>query len=125
MRAKVTQEHTIGSSGIPYSIVRATQFAEFTGGITDSLTVGREVRVPDALIQPIPSDEVAVAVAEAAVAEPINGIRNVGGPHRVTFEAMARDVLAQKGDTSTQVIVGPEARYYGALLSRTSLVTPD
>ena len=124
MRAKVTQELTVSSSGIPYSIVRATQFSEFTEGITDSLTAGGEVRVPDALIQPIPSDQVADAVAEAAVAEPINGFRNVGGPNKITFEEMARELLAQRGDTSTQVIVDPEARYYGALLNTNSLVAP-
>ena len=125
MRAKVTQEKTISDSGIPYSIVRATQFSEFTDGITDSLTVGDQVRVPDALIQPIPSDQVAAAVAEAAVHEPRNGIVNVGGSAKITFEEMAHDVLSQRGDTTTRVIVDPEARYYGALLNRTSLVTPD
>lgn len=123
MRAKVAQERIITGSGLPYSIVRATQFAEFTDGIVDSLTVGDEVRVPDALIQPISADEVAAAVARAAVAEPIGGIVNIGGPMRITFERMARDVLARTGDTKS-VIVDPEARYFGAALSMGSLVTP-
>lgn len=67
-RAKVAQEKIIAESGLPYSIVHATQFAEFADGITESLTVGNEVRVPDALIQPIPAEQVASAVARAAVA---------------------------------------------------------
>jgi len=125
MRAKVAQEAVITESRIPCSIVRATQFVEFTDGIIDSLTVGDEVRVPDALIQPIPADEVAAAVARAAVAEPINGFRNVGGPRTLTFEQLARDVLANRGDGTKSVVVDPEARYFGAALSRESLVTTD
>ena len=124
MRAKVAQEKIITESGLPYSIVRATQFAEFTEAITDSLTVGDEVRVPDALIQPIPADEVAAAVAHAAAGAPLNGIVNVGGRQKVTFEQMARDALERKGDDSKAVVVDPEARYYGAALETSSLVIP-
>jgi uncharacterized protein YbjT (DUF2867 family) len=124
MRAKVAQERIITESGLPYSIVRATQFAEFTDGIVDSLTAGSEVRVPDALIQPIPADDVAAAVARTATAEPIDGIENIGGPVKLTFEQMARDVLARRGDQSKSVVVDPKSRYFGALLHRNSLVTP-
>jgi uncharacterized protein YbjT (DUF2867 family) len=124
-RAKVAQEKIITESGIPYSIVRATQFAEFADAITESMTVENEVRVPDALIQPIPADEVASAVARAAAGTPRNGIVNIGGPHRIAFEQMARDALARKGDDTKTVIVDPEARYYGAALGTQSLVTPD
>jgi uncharacterized protein YbjT (DUF2867 family) len=124
-RAKVAQEKIITESGIPYSIVRATQFAEFTDAITESLTVGDEVRVPDALIQPIRADEVAAAVAAAAVAQPIDGIVNIGGPEKITFEQMARDALARKGDKTKTVVVDSEARYFGAALGTLSLVTPD
>ena len=124
MRAKVAQERIITESGLPYTIVRATQFDEFTDGIVDSLTVGNEVRVPDALIQPIPADEVVGAVVDAATGAPLNGIGNIGGPERITFEQMARDVLARKGDTTKTVIVDPAARYFGGTLSTRSLVTP-
>ncbi len=124
-RAKVAQEKIITESGMPYSIVRATQFAEFTDAITESMTDGDEVRVPDALIQPIPADGVAAAVAGAAASEPINGIVNVGGPQRITFEQMARDTLARRGDDTKTVVVDPAARYYGAALGTHSLVTPD
>ena len=124
-RAKVAQERIITESGLPYSIVRATQFTEFTDAITESLTVGDEVRVPDALIQPIPANEVASAVAQAAAGEPLNGIVNIGGPMKITFEQMARESLARDGDERRTVIVDPEARYFGAALDARSLVTPD
>jgi uncharacterized protein YbjT (DUF2867 family) len=125
MRAKVAQEKIIKESGLPYSVVRATQFAEFADDITESMTEGDEVKVPDALIQPIPADQVAAAVAAAAVAGPINGIVNVGGPHKITFEQLARDALSRKGDTKKTVTVDPETRYYGAAIKTRSLVTPD
>jgi uncharacterized protein YbjT (DUF2867 family) len=125
MRAKVTQEKVISESGIPYSVVRATQFAEFADGITQSMTVADEVRVPDALIQPIPADQVAAAVAHAAVAKPLNGIVNVGGPEKITFEQLARAALAREGDATKTVVVDPEARYFGAALRTRSLVTPE
>ena len=124
-RAKVAQEKMITESGLPYSIVHATQFAEFADAITESMTVGDEVRVPDALIQPVPADEVAAAVARTAAGEPLNGIVNVGGPQKITFEQLARDSLARKGDDTKTVIVDPEARYFGGKLATRSLVTPD
>ena len=124
MRAKVVQEKIITESGVPYTILRATQFAEFADAITDSMTVGDEVRVPDALIQPVAADHVAAEVARAAAAEPLNTIVNIGGPDKISFERMARDVLARRGDDKT-VVVDPEAGYFGTLLAERSLVTPD
>jgi uncharacterized protein YbjT (DUF2867 family) len=124
MRAKVVQENIITESGLPYTILRATQFAEFADAITDSMTAGDEVRVPDALIQPVAADEVAAAVARAAVAGALDGIANIGGPEKISFERMARDVLARRGDDKT-VVVDQEARYFGTQLAERSLVTPN
>ena len=124
MRAKVVQEQIITESGVPYTILRATQFVEFTDAITDSMTDGDEVRVPDALIQPVAADDVATTVARAAVAQPLGGVVNIGGPQKISFEQMARDSLARRGDDKT-VVVDPQARYFGTLLDERSLVTPD
>src|ERR1700730_17337820 len=124
MRAKVVQEKVITESGIPYTVVRATQFAEFTDAITASMTVGDEVRVPDALIQPVAADKVAAEVARAAVAAPLGGVVNIGGPEKISFEQMARAVLADRGEDKT-VVVDPQAHYFGTPLAERSLVTPD
>ncbi|HEY1839174.1 MAG TPA: SDR family oxidoreductase [Mycobacterium sp.] len=123
LRAKVAQEELVEHAGIPYSIVRATQFMEFTDAITASLTVGDEVRVPDALIQPIATGDLAGEVARVAEAAPLNGIENVGGPDKITFEQMARDALAKQGE-SKSVVVDPGATYFGTPLAMNSLVTP-
>src|SRR6478735_9010559 len=122
MRAKVAQEKILTESGLPYSIVRATQFAEFADAITASMTVGDQVRVPDALIQPITADRVASDVARAAVANPLNGVVNIGGPEKIPFEQMARTVLDEQGADKT-VVVDPQAQYFGTALQQRSLVT--
>lgn len=122
LRAKVAQEKLIEESELPYSIVRATQFAEFTDAITASMIVGGEVRVPDALIQPIAAADLAAEVARVAEGKPLGGIANVGGPDKISFEQMARDVLARQGQTKT-VVVDPEVGYFGTPLARNSLVT--
>jgi uncharacterized protein YbjT (DUF2867 family) len=121
MRAKVAQERLVERAGVPYTIVRATQFVEFTDAITASLTVGDEVRVPDALIQPITAADLAAEVARVAQAAPVDGVENIGGPEKITFEQMARGVLAAKGETKT-VVVDPQATYFGTPLETDSLV---
>jgi uncharacterized protein YbjT (DUF2867 family) len=123
MRAKAAQEKLIEAATTPYSIVRATQFAEFTDAITASLTVGDEVRVPDALIQPIATQDLADEVARVAEGQPLAGIENIGGPEKISFEQMAREVLARQGADKT-VVVDPHAAYFGTPLSTNSLVTP-
>lgn len=122
MRAKVVQERIITESGLPYTIVRATQFHEFAEAITASLTLAGEVRVPDALIQPIAAADVAADVARAAQAEPVNGVINLGGPEKLRFADLARLVLAHNGDT-TPVVIDPSASYFGTRVGESSLVT--
>ena len=122
MRAKVVQEKTITESGLPYTIVRATQFQEFAEAITGSLVVDGEVRAPDALIQPIAAADVSAAVAKAAVAAPVDGTVDVGGPEKLSFADMARAVLASQG-TDTPVVVDPSATYFGTHVEQDSLVT--
>ncbi|WP_131735604.1 SDR family oxidoreductase [Actinomadura roseirufa] len=123
-RAKIAQEELIAGSPIPYSIVHATQFFEFAGAIADAATEGGAVRVPDALIQPIASDDVADAVTRAALGPPTGGITEVGGPDRYTFDDLIREYLRSHGDDRT-VTADPQARYFGALLQEKSLVPAD
>ncbi|MBN3453669.1 SDR family oxidoreductase [Mycobacterium sp. DSM 3803] len=122
MRAKVAQEKVITESGLPYTIVRATQFQEFAEAITATLVVGAEVRVPDARIQLIAVDDVAAEVAKAAQAAPRNGIINIGGPDKLSFADMARAVLAKQGDDKP-VVIDPQATYFGTAVDDNSLVT--
>ncbi len=122
MRAKTAQERVVTGSGLPYTIVRATQFHEFTPTIVDSLTDGDDVRVPDAMIQPIAADEVAAFLAEVAVEAPRNHVVNIGGPEKLSFADLARAVVARRHGEQT-VVVDPNARYFGTLLKSDSLVT--
>lgn len=124
LRAKVAQERIIKDSGLPFSIVRATQFHEFAEAITESLSGNGEVRAPDALIQPIAADEVAAEVARTAVATPSNGHVDIGGPDKMPFAELAGAVLAARGD-ERPVVVTTEATYFGTPLDERSLVTGD
>jgi uncharacterized protein YbjT (DUF2867 family) len=120
-RAKVAQEKLITASGVPYTIVRATQFMEFLGPIADSNTAGNTVRMPPCLFQPIASDDVAAAVAEAALAPPRNGIVEIAGPDRAPFnEIIARYLKAI--DDPRDVVRDPEARYFGGRVEDRALV---
>jgi uncharacterized protein YbjT (DUF2867 family) len=121
LRAKNAQETLIKGGGIPYSIVHATQFFEFVKRIADDATVGRTVRLPPALIQPMAADDVAKAVRRIAVGAPVNGTLEVAGPQQFRFDELIRQSLAAGNDTR-EVVVDPHARYFGAELSERSLV---
>jgi uncharacterized protein YbjT (DUF2867 family) len=121
LRAKVAQENLIKGSGIPYTILRSTQFFEFGGRIADEATDGSMVRVPDALIQPIVSDDVVSVLAEIALGQPANGTLEVGGPERFRFDAYIGRVLSAKSD-KRKVVADLHARYFGTELGEESLV---
>ena len=89
-RAKMAQERLIKASKIPYTIVRATQFFEFVGGIAQLSTEGQTVRLPSALMQPIASDDVAAALADIAVGEPLNGMVEMAGPEPIRMDELVR-----------------------------------
>ncbi len=117
MRAKVAQEKLIQSAGIPYTIVRATQFFEFIGTIIAQFpTDGQTVRLPPAFIQPILSEDVADALVDITLGAPVNGIIDLAGPHRFRFEEIIRQFLSATHD-SRQVVVDSHARYFGAALN--------
>lgn len=122
--AKVVQEKTVIGSGVPYTIVRATQFHEFTERIVGSLLVDGTYRVPDARIQPISAAEVAAVVADAAQAAPVNGVLDVGGPEKkMTFGQLVRVVSAVRGGRQAPIVVDSAATYFGTPVDQHSLVT--
>jgi len=119
-RAKVAQESLIKASGIPHTILRATQFFEFVGGIAQSATVGGEIRLSPALIQPIASDDVVAALAEVALASPVNGTLEVAGPEAIPLDELVRRFLQATKDTR-KVVPDIHARYFGDVLNDQSL----
>jgi uncharacterized protein YbjT (DUF2867 family) len=121
LRAKVAQEKLIKASPIPYTIVHATQFFEFVGGIADSSTNGQTVRLPSALFQPIFSDDVAATLATIAVAKPLNGTVELAGPDALPFDEIIRQYLTAKSDPRT-VVTDEHAHYFGTPLEKRSLV---
>jgi uncharacterized protein YbjT (DUF2867 family) len=123
-RAKIAQEKLVKESSIPYSIVHATQFFEFAKGIADSATDGDTVRLAPIQIQPMAAEDVAKAVIRVAERPPINGTIEVGGPEVFTLVEFVRQALNARNDTR-KIIVDPEAQFFGATLSRMSLLPGD
>lgn len=124
LRAKVAQENLIRRGGVPYSILRSTQFFEFIARIAQA-GPDDKVRVSTALFQPILSSDVVGALAEITVGQPQNATVEVGGPERFRMDDLVRRVLQANGD-QREVIGDPQARYFGAELNDQSLVAgPD
>ncbi|MET1026335.1 MAG: SDR family oxidoreductase [Dongiaceae bacterium] len=124
MRAKVAQEELIKKSGIPYTIIRSTQFFEFVGGIAESSTDGQTVRLSPAYLQPVASNDVAALVARTATVAPLNGTIELGGPERINLDELVRRYLNAKHDPR-KVVADVHARYFGTELNDKSLTPGD
>lgn len=142
-RAKIVQEYLVVHSGIPYSIVHATQFFEFIEKIVAAATVGnaterprerearpgaresfRAVRLAPVAFRPMAADDVAKAVGRVAVGTPVNRVIETAGPEEFRLDELIRQVLSD-GEDPREVITDPEARYFGALLKEYTLVPGD
>jgi uncharacterized protein YbjT (DUF2867 family) len=123
-RAKMAQENLIKASGIPYTIVRSTQFFEFMGAIAQAGTVGQTAHLSPALCQPIASDDVADAVADVTLGAPVNGTIEIAGPDRVPIDELVRRFLSATHDPRTVVSDG-HAGYFGIEVNDQSLVPGD
>lgn len=124
LRAKVAQEQIIRASGVPYSIVRSTQFMEFLGAIAQSSTVDGTAHLSTGNLQPIASDDVADFVTEAALSAPTNGIVEISGPERAPLCDFVARYLKAIGDTR-KVVADPQAKYFGTRLEAGSLVSDN
>src|SRR5688572_20154453 len=120
MRAKVAQEQLVADGGVPYSIVRATQFFEFLGGIADSATTDGTVRLPSANLQPIAVSDLAVAVSDVVEGSPIDGTVEVAGPEAIGLDDLVRRVLSATGDPRP-VVTDDSVPYFGAQLDDRTL----
>ncbi|KQR15934.1 SDR family oxidoreductase [Cellulomonas sp. Leaf334] len=120
-RAKIAQEQLIEDSPIPYSLVHATQFFEFVGGIVDSATDGSTVRLAHVLIQPMAADDVAAALRSVAVGAPTNTRVDIAGPEQFRLDDLGRRYLVAHGD-AREVVTDPAATYFGAALEEDTLV---
>ncbi|MER6580229.1 SDR family oxidoreductase [Nonomuraea sp. NPDC001023] len=122
--AKIAQERLIEKSGLPYSLVHATQFFEFVRSIADESAAGGEVRIAPVLFRPVAGDDVAAALARVALGAPLNGRTEVAGPEQYRMDEFFRDALAGLGDPR-EVVADEHARYFGSELTERSLVPGD
>jgi uncharacterized protein YbjT (DUF2867 family)/quercetin dioxygenase-like cupin family protein len=123
-RAKMAQENLIKASGIPFTIVHATQFFEFVKGIAQSASGGSTIRLSSVLMQPMASDDVAAAVAEVALSQPVNGMVEIAGPDQIRQDELVRQYLRATGD-ARKVVTDDKAGYFGIAVNDQSLVPGD
>ncbi len=115
LRAKVAQEAEVQAGGVPYTILRATQFFEFLAQTVEAGAEDGSVRVSTGLMQFVAADDVAAAVSELATSAPRGGRVEIGGPDALSLDSWARRLFAATGDERT-VIADPRSRYFGAEL---------
>lgn len=120
-RAKLLQESMIEASGLPYTIVRATQFFEFIASIGESGTSGDTVRLPAARFQPMAARDVSELVAAIAQEAPVQGMVEIAGPEAVPIAQFVSRQLHRKADPRT-VIAAADASYFGVPLDDDTLV---
>ena len=121
LRAKLAQENLIKASKVPFTIVRSTQFFEFVKGIAQSATEGHTVRLSPGMMQPIAAEDVAAALTDVAVAEPVNGTIEIAGPEPIRMDEFVRQFLSATRDPRN-VISDVHALYFGTELNDQSLV---
>ena len=120
-RAKKMQENLVKDSEIPYTILQATQFYELVRGIAQSATVGEEIRVPDAKVQPVASDDVAAAITGISVGKPLNITVQIAGPERFPLNELVKIFLEETKDPR-KVIIDTNALYFGVEIEDESLL---
>jgi uncharacterized protein YbjT (DUF2867 family) len=118
---KKAQEEAIRDGGMPYTIVRATQFFEFIPMIADAGTRNVSVYLTGHLMQPIAAADVARTVADSALSPATNQIHEIAGPERAEMHEFARRVLKARGDTRN-VLLDPDAGYFGIPIGETTIV---
>jgi len=120
LRAKRVQEELIEAGGIPYTILRATQFFEFLNAIADGGTVGNVVYMSPSKFQPVAADDMAATLAEIATGQPKNGVVELAGPEASSMAEFIQSFLSSRGD-ERKVIPDPDAKYFGAVLDKDGL----
>lgn len=123
-RAKLAQEEALKAAAVPCTILRATQFFEFTAAIADSGARNGTVVLPPVLFQPEAADDVAATLADIAEKAPINGIVELAGPERFRLDDLVRQFLTAKGDPR-HVVTDVHAPYYGIEVGERSLIPAD
>ena len=120
LRAKRVQEGLIEAGGVPYTVLRATQFFEFLSAIADGGTRGNAVYMSPSKFQPVAADDVAATLAEIATAQPKNGVVELAGPEASSMAEFIQSFLSSTGD-ERKVIPDPDAKYFGAVLDKDGL----
>lgn len=119
-RAKLAQEELIKASPIPWTILRSTQFFPFVAGIIQSGSMGDEVHLSSAMVQPVAAEDVVEALVEIVLGQPLNNTVEIAGPEAIRMDAFAQEYLDAREDRH-KVVAESDGLYFGTLIDDRSL----
>lgn len=118
---KVLQERLVAGGGVPWTILRATQFHEFAQQIHGAITVGPVTLVPWMRSQPVAAHEVAERLVALVEAGPSGRVADLGGPQERRMVDMVR-AYARRTGARGPVVPVPLPGAFGRAMRDGSLV---
>lgn len=124
MASKRDAELVVENSGLPWTILRATQFHDLLFTMVSALGKLPLVPVFDFQFQPIETAEVAARLVELTLGEPAGHVEEIGGPRIYTMKQLERSYLEASGKhrpVFTMKAPGKASRIY----AQGANLTPD
>jgi uncharacterized protein YbjT (DUF2867 family) len=115
--SKRAAEQVVAGSGVPWTMLRATQFHDLVLMIVRQLAKLPVVPTPIARVQPVDTVEVATRLVELAFGAPAGLVPDMGGPRTYTLRELVRSYLRASGRhrvTMPIALPGKAARAYRA-----------
>ncbi|RZQ59929.1 SDR family oxidoreductase [Amycolatopsis suaedae] len=124
-RTKLAVERRLETAGVPYTILRATQFHDLVRGLTRGAARLPVVPAPSGIrVQPVDSGEVADRLAELALGDPAGRVPDLGGPEVHELADLMRACLRADGRRRPVWRIRLAGRIYRAYRAGYNLV-PD
>lgn len=125
-QAKRRTERLIEESGIPYTVLRATQFHELVVAVADAVTKLPVALIPkDVRVQPVDVDAVAARLAELAAGEPCGRARDIGGPQVLSLADAVHAYASVVDRTRRQLQIPLPGATGAAFRAGANLLGPD
>ena len=116
-RLKLAAEQIVEQSGVPYTILRATQFHDYVRSVFATLARVPMMLVPDVSFQSVDLSDVADRLVGLAMAPPAERAADLGGPEIQKATDMARMYLRSAGRRRMVVPFRLPGKAFGGLRS--------
>ncbi|KRC63166.1 NmrA family transcriptional regulator [Agromyces sp. Root81] len=96
-RGKLATESVVTASGVPHTILRATQFHSFVASLLDAQRYSPVLVAPSISLQPIDVDDLVGRLIELVDSTPAGRVPDIGGPEVRTFRSLAEAYRTARG----------------------------